>query len=219
MKTKVTMELVASGGAKRTRILTMLRKNDGRNQKYFMYFHEPGDVRGTAFLVWKYPGKDDDRWIFVPAVNMVRRIAARDSYSSFVGSDFTYEDVSGRDLSADAHSFLRDEKLNGADCYVVQSLPRGSADFTKKISWIDKKTLLPLKEEYHDVQGDIARVFTANRIGNVGGLPTVTRRTMKNVKSGHATEVTFADIAYGVGLDEGAFTEQSLQAPPQKWIQ
>lgn len=230
MKAKVTMDLIAPGGAKRTRVLTMLRKNDGRrrgtgrNQKYFMYFHEPGDVRGTAFLVWKYPEKDDDRWIFVPAVNMVRRIAARDNRSSFVGSDFSYEDVSGRDLSADTHSLLREEKLNGADSYVIQSVPKGAADFTKKISWIDQKTFLPLKEEYYDAQGELARLFTADRIENVGGgggksYPTAVRRTMKNVKSGHATEVVFSGVAYGVGLDEGVFTEAALQNPPRKWIQ
>lgn len=222
MKAKVTMELVASGGAKRTRVLTMLRKNEGRHQKYFMYFHEPGDVRGTGFLVWKYPEKDDDRWIFVPAVNMVRRIAARDSRSSFVGSDFSYEDVSGRDLSVDTHTLLREEKLAGADCYVVQSVPKAEAIFTKKISWIDKKTFLPLKEEYYDAQQTLARVFTADKIENIDGggmtYPTVTKRTMKNVKSGHATEVSFTDVAYGVGLEGSAFEEKMLQTPPQKWI-
>jgi len=223
MKAKITMELMAAGGAKRTRILTMLRKNDGRNQKYFMHFHEPGDVRGTAFLVWKYPERDDDRWIFIPAVNMVRRIAARDSRSSFVGSDFTYEDVSGRDLSADTHTLVKGEKLRDTDCYVIQSIPKSSADFTKKISWIDKRTSLPLKEEYYDAQGEVARLFTADKIENVVSngktFPTVTKRTMKNVKSGHATEVSFTNMAYGVGLEERAFTEQSLQMPPQKWIQ
>lgn len=223
MKAKVTMDLIAPGGAKRTRVLTMLRKNDGRNQKYFMYFHEPGDVRGTAFLVWKYPEKDDDRWIFVPAVNMVRRIAARDSRSSFVGSDFSYEDVSGRDIEADSHTLAREEKLNDADCYVVESVSKGPADFTKKISWIDKKTYLPLKEEYYDAQGELARVFTADKIENIAGggktYPTVTRRTIKNVKSEHATEVVFSGVAYGIGLEDNVFTEKSLQAPPQKWIQ
>ncbi len=225
MKVKVTMELVASGGAKRTRVLTMLRKNDGRNQKYFMYFHEPGDVRGTGFLVWKYPEKDDDRWIFVPAVNMVRRIAARDSRSSFVGSDFTYEDVSGRDLSADTHTLLREEKMGGADCYVIQSMPKTPADFTKKLSWIDKKTFLPVKEEYYDAQNEIARRFTADKIESIpasgGGknYPTIVKRTMKNLKSDHSTEVTFTAFAYDVGLEEDLFSERSLQNPPQKWIQ
>src|SRR5574341_218764 len=164
MKVRVVMELITAEGKKRTRVLTMLRKNDpgaGR-QRYFLYFHEPGDVRRTAFLVWKYPDKDDDRWIFIPAVNMIRRIAARDSRSSFVGSDFSYEDVSGRDVAADSHTLLREETLGNAACYLIQSTPKASADFSRKLSWIDKSSLLPLKDEYYDAQNQLARVFTAD---------------------------------------------------------
>ncbi len=226
MKARVTMELITADGKKRTRVLTMLRKNDpaSRNQKYFLYFHEPGDVRRTAFLVWKYPEKDDDRWIFVPAVNMVRRVAARDSRSSFVGSDFTYEDVSGRDVSADTHTLVREEKLGDADCYVIESVPKSAAEFTKKLSWIDRLTFLPRKEEYYDAQNELARVFTADAIDNIAAgegtsVPTITARTMKNVKSGHRTETRFDRVAYGVGLDDDVFAERALQSPPQKWIE
>lgn len=228
MKANVTMELITDDGKKRTRVLTMLRRNDpkSKNQKYFLYFHEPGDVRRTAFLVWKYPEKDDDRWIFIPAVNMVRRVAARDSRSSFVGSDFTYEDVSGRDLSADTHTLLREERLGPAECYIVQSVPKTTAEYTKKLSWIDKRTFLPLKEEYYDAQNELARRFTADKVETVtagtGGVgnsyPIITQRTMTNVKSGHRTVVRFTSVAYHVGLDEGVFTERALQTPPQQWI-
>ena len=226
MKSDVTMELITADGKKRTRVLTMLRKNEPRtaNQKYFLYFREPGDIRRTAFLVWKYPEKDDDRWIFIPAVNAVRRIAARDSRSSFIGSDFTYEDVSGRDVSADAHTLLREERLGNADCYVIESVPKAATDYTRKLAWIDKATFLPLKEEYYDVQNQLARLFTADRIENVAGqggrgsYPMVTKRTMKNVKSGHRTEVIFTSLAYDVGLDDGVFSERSLQNPPPQWI-
>ncbi len=224
MKARVVMDLINADGKKRTRVLTMLRKNvpGGREQRYFLYFHEPGDVRRTAFLVWKYPEKDDDRWIFIPAVNMIRRVAARDSRSSFVGSDFTYEDVSGRDLPADTHALLREEKLGDADCYVIQSIPKTSAEYTKKIAWIDKATFLPRKEEYYDARNEVARVFTADKIESIsaGGkvFPTVTRRTIKNVKSGHRTEVTFTNVSYNAGIEDGVFTEHSLQNPPRKWI-
>lgn len=226
MKARVTMELITADGKKRTRVLTMLRKNDPKttNQRYFLYFHEPGDVRRTAFLVWKYPARDDDRWVFIPAVNMVRRIAARDSRSSFVGSDFTYEDISGRDVSADGHTLMREERLGDADCYVIQSVPKAAMDYTKKLAWIDKVTFLPLKEEYYDAQNQLARLFTADRIENVGAeggrkhYPTVTKRTMKNVKSGHRTEVTLAGASYDIGLEDGIFSEGSLQNPPHQWI-
>ncbi len=229
MRAKVTMDLVTEAGQRRTRVLTMLRRNDpdGTTQKFFLYFHEPGDVRRTAFLVWKYPEKDDDRWIFIPAVNMVRRVAARDSRSSFVGSDFTYEDISGRDPGADTHTLLREERLGDSDCYLLQSVPKTGADYTRKLAWIDKATFLPLKEEYYDAQDKLARVFTADKIEVVTAAegtprkayPTATQRTMENVQSGHRTQVTFTGVAYDVGLDDAVFTERSLQTPPQKWIQ
>lgn len=229
MKARVVMDLVSESGRKRTRGLTMLRKNDpqSKNQKYFIYFHEPGDVRRTALLVWKYYEREDDRWIFIPAINAVRRIAANDSRSSFVGSDFSYEDVSGRDLSADTHTLLREERLGDADCYVIQSVPKIVIEYTKKLSWIDKKSFLPRKEEYYDAQNQLARLFTADRVqvftSGTGDTkkeyPTVVKRTMVNVKSGHRTEVTFGSLEYDVGLDDAIFTERSLDAPPQKWIQ
>src|SRR3990167_6364449 len=129
MKARVNMTLVSKSGQQRLRELTMLRKNGtGGEQKYFMYFHNPGDVRGTAFMVYKYPGKDDDRWIFIPAINLVNRIAAKDSRSSFVGSDFTYEDVSGRDLSADSHTLVKEDQIGGRKVYVVESTPRSPAN-------------------------------------------------------------------------------------------
>jgi len=225
MRARVTMDLITGNGQKRTRVLTMLRKNDpaGRNQRYFLFFHEPGDVRRTAFLVWKYPEKDDDRWVFIPANSMVRRVAASDSRSSFVGSDFTYEDISGRDLSADTHVLLREEKLGGADSFVVQSVPSARAEYSKKLAWIDRTTFLPLREEYHDARGELARVFTADKIepvvaGDGRTWPTVAVRTMKQVKTGHLTVVRFEGVAYGLGLDDALFTEHALQDPPQRWI-
>ena len=226
MKARITMDLITGDGKQRARELAMLRKNDpsSRNQKYFLYFYEPGDVRRTAFLVWKYPEKDDDRWIFIPAVNMVRRVAASDSRSSFVGSDFTYEDISGRDLSADTHTLLREEKFGEADCYLIESIPKSGAEYTKKLAWIDKATFLPRKEEYYDAQNELARLFTADTIENVAAgdgrsVATITKRTMKTVKSGHRTEVRFDSVAYDVGLDDDVFTERALQNPPRKWIE
>src|SRR3970282_1141 len=77
MKARVTMRFIWTGGDKRLRDLTWLRRNGtGGEQQYFIYFHQPGDVRGMTFLVLKYPRRDDDRWLFVPALNLVRRLPA-----------------------------------------------------------------------------------------------------------------------------------------------
>ncbi|HLB30447.1 MAG TPA: outer membrane lipoprotein-sorting protein [Gammaproteobacteria bacterium] len=228
MQAKVAMDLVDRDGGRRTRVMTFLRQdeNEGGNQKYFIYFHEPGDIRGLVFMVWKYPGKEDDRWLFVPAVDLVRRIAADDKRSSFVGSDFTYEDVSGQDLSADDHTLLREEKAGEHDCYVVQSTPRTAAEYTRRISWIEKETFLPIREEYFDAQEQLFRVFTADQIevitagedGNQTDWPTVTKRTMQNVKTGHRTEVIFSPIAYNLGLQDEDFSERRMRRPPREWL-
>lgn len=219
MKARIEMRLINPAGKERKRDMTMLRKNmGGDKQKYFIYFHSPGDVRGTTFMVWKYSGRDDDRWLFMPALNLVRRIAAKDSHSSFVGSDFTYEDISGRDLVLDRHTLLREEPCGQRTCYVVESIPQAEASFKRKLSWLDKKTFLPIKEEYHDLQGKLARIFRALDMQEVEGIPTVIKRTMENVRRGHRTEVVFKNITYQMPIPDDLFTERYLRRPPERWI-
>jgi hypothetical protein len=221
-KARVMMKLVAKDGQERVRELTMLRKNAGApggEQKYFMYFFQPADVKGMTFMTYKYPAKDDDRWLFVPALNLVKRIAAQDKRSSFVGSDFTYEDVSGRDIEDDVHAIEREEKVGGRDCYVVKSTPKaGDADFGHKLTWVDKANFLPLKEEQFDKRGAKYKLYTADEVGEVKGIPTVTRRTMKNLQSGHRTEVVYVKAEYDLGIEDSLFTERFLRQPPRKWI-
>ncbi len=222
MKALVHMQLIESGGKERVRELSMLRKNmeNSEEQRYFMYFHQPADVEGMTFMVYKYPQKDDDRWLFMPALDLVKRIAANDKRSSFVGSDFTYEDVSGRDLAEDNFSIEKEEKMGEKDCYVLKSTPKDSksADYSYKLSWIDKTTFLPWKEEYYDIRGELYKVFTAEEVKDVSGIPTATKRKMENVKNKHQTLVTFKNIQYNLGIDKELFTERYLKRPPLKWI-
>jgi hypothetical protein len=220
MKARIKMRLINPAMKVRERDLAMLRKNTGPGeQRYFMYFHAPGDVRGTSFMVWKYSGRDDDRWLFVPALKLVRRIAAKDSQSSFVGSDFTYEDISGRDPDLDTHTLIRDESCDSRTCYVVESIPKDQAVFTKKLAWIEIQTFLPIREEYYDLQGELERVFTAVEINEIGNIPTVTKRQMENVRRKHRTEVTFDSVTYTIDLPAQLFSERSLRQPPREWIE
>jgi outer membrane lipoprotein-sorting protein len=223
MRARVQMVLISKDGRTRERELTMLRKNlENGEQRYYIYFHRPSDVRGTTFMVWKYPQRADDRWIYIPAINLVRRIAADDARSSFVGTDFSYEDISGRDVDADEHRLLREDTLKGRPVFVIESRPVSAADYERKLSWIDKQSLLPLREEYYDVQGALYRAYTSDEIRaiEVGSttVATVVKRTMQNVKKGHRTEVTFSEVEYNVGVGDDLFTESSLRRPPRRWI-
>lgn len=220
MKANIEMKLINKRGKTRKRRMTMLRMNagDSGNQKFYIYFHEPADVRDMAFLVWKYPGKDDDRWLYISAIKLVKRIAASDQFSSFVGSDFTYEDISGRDIEADEHRLVETGELDGKKVYVVESLPKLPASFTKKVSWIEKETFLPIKEEYYNLRGEVFKVFKAEAMETINGIPTITKSSMKNVKRQHTTEVVYLKTSYNIGLKESVFTERSLRNPPKRWI-
>ena len=222
MKARLRMRLVSKEGSERLRELTMLRKNlpEGGQQRYFIYFHSPGDVRGMTFMVWKHPPRDAERWLFLPALNLVRRIAANDKRSSFVGSDFSYEDVSGREVGEDTHTLLREETLNGRPVFVIRSVPKDerSVDFSYRLAWIDKENFVLWREEYYDKRNELYKVFTADEVKQIQGLWTTVRRTMKNVQNGHHTEVTFLEVSYNVGLEDSLFSERYLRNPPGRWI-
>ena len=222
MKAKVLMRLVSGDGKERIREMTMLRKDlqEGGEQRYFIYFHRPPDVREMTFMVWKYPRRNADRWLFIPALKLVRRIAADDKRSSFVGSYFSYEDISGRGVEEDVHQLVREERLDGREVYVVESRPREArgTEFSRKLSWIDKTTFLPLKEEYYDTRGDLYKVFSADELKEIQGFWTITRRTMKNAQTGHRTEATFQEVRYNLKLSDTLFTERYLRAPPAEAV-
>lgn len=213
----VEMTLEDKRGKTRGRKFVMVRKDydEGGAQKYYTYFLEPNDVRKTSFMVWKNPDSDDSRWIYVPAVDLVKRISSKDKGSSFVGSDFSYEDVSGRHWTEDDHVLLREEALDGKDCWVIESTPKDDEVFKKKLTWVDKAEKLPLKEEYYDRKDRLERVFLAEKIEEIDGYVTVTVRTMTNVLKNHKTTVSFGEIEFDVGYEDKIFTERHLKNPPK----
>ena len=137
-----------------------------------------------------------------------------------MGSDFSYEDISGREVEEDTHTLVREETLDGRPLFVIRSVPKEakSADFSYRLAWIDKETFVLWREEYYDKRNELYKVFTADEVRQVQGLWTTIRRTMKNVQNGHRTEVTFLEIAYNVGLEDNLFSERYLQNPPARWI-
>jgi outer membrane lipoprotein-sorting protein len=219
-KAEVTMRLVNKKGKERLRVFTMLRKDttDGGEQKYYIYFFKPGDVKRTTFLVLKKIDADDARWLFIPVINMVKRIAASDKHSSFVGSDFSYEDVSGRATGDDTHELVKEDKTGGYDVYVIKSTPKEEAAFAYVLSYIDKKTYLPIKREYFNKKGETYKLFESLEIKSVSEIPTITKRKMTDLKSGHFSVVEFDKIEYNIGVEDGIFAERYLKNPPKKWI-
>ena len=217
----VTMTIVKKG-RERIREFVMLRLDlaDGGEQKYYTYFKKPSDVSRLTFMVWKDPEANDKRWLYVPSVDLVKQISADDKNSSFVGSDFTYEDVSGRHWTEDNHSLISsDETLDGKAVYLISSKPvEKYKGFTEKKSWIDKETFLPLKEEYYNKKGEFFRMFTADKIEVIDGIATITQRVIENMAKKQKTTVQFNKISYNAGLKDNIFTERYLKNPPREFI-
>ena len=218
---RVKMVITEKSGKTREREFVILRKDfvDGGEQRYFVYFHEPNDVRRTTFMAWKNPEGDDSRWIFVPALDLVKALAANDKKSSFVGSDFAYEDVSGRHWSQDAHTLLGEEKLGEWQTWKLESVPVSSDYFAKKVTWIDQATKLIVREEYFDDRGAELKVFEVSKIETVDGFATAVDRKMSTPRKGNSTTISFGSIAYDIGLDAGIFAERYMKSPPREYIQ
>ncbi len=213
----VQMTIKDSRGGARQRAFTILRMNTGDgNQKFYVYFTEPADVRKMAYLVWKNLGGDDDRWLWLPALNLKKRIAPGDKRTSFVGSDFFYEDVSGRSLHEDSHELIEATDQH----YLIKNVPKkpGSVEFAWYQTWIDRQTFLPLRAEYYDASGERYREVEALEIDTVQGSPTVMIAEARDLKSGSTTRNEFRKVEYDIGLKEQVFTERFLRRPPREVV-
>ncbi|OGV61668.1 MAG: outer membrane lipoprotein-sorting protein [Lentisphaerae bacterium RIFOXYC12_FULL_60_16] len=211
----VRMTITDGKGGTRVREFAILRLNTtGENQKFYVFFREPADVRKMAFLVWKNVDGEDDRWLWLPALNLTRRIAPGDKRTSFVGSDFLYEDVSGRNLNEDTHELVETTDTQ----YVIRNTPRnpGSVEFKSYTVWIDKDTFLPRKAEYLDANGACYRRVEGLKVEMIQGHPTVMESAVSDLVSGSRTVNTFTRVEYDIGLTDGIFTERFLRRPPRE---
>jgi hypothetical protein len=218
-KATVNMVITNKQGQKRERQFNILRKDikDNGDQKYFVYFLKPADVRKMTYMVHKYtdPKKDDDRWLYLPALSLVKRIAAGDKRTSFVGSDFLYEDVSGRSLEEDTHELIETtDKF-----FVIKNVPKqpDTVEFAYYNVSIDRKTFVPMKMEFYDKENKLYRTIESVKVETIQDFPTVVKSVVSNLQTGSKTEMEFSNVQYNINLGD-IFTERYLQRPPREAI-
>ena len=215
-RAEVMMTITDSQGRTRKREFVILRHDvvDGGQQQFYVYFKKPSDVRKMVFMVHKYIDKDDDRWLYLPALDLVKRIGASDKRTSFVGSHFLYEDVSGRSVNEDFHELVE----TTADYYVLKNTPKDPAgvEFSSYTVWVDKQNFMLVKAEYLDKEGRKYREVESLEIKNIQGFPTVVKARVRDLASGGETVSVFKNIKYNIGLQERIFTERYLRRPPRE---
>ncbi len=214
-RSQVKMTITDAQGRTRKREFIILRKDvaDGKDQNFYVYFKRPSDVRKMVFMVHKHIERDDDRWLYLPALDLVKRIAASDKRTSFVGSNFFYEDVSGRATTEDSHELIKETDSS----YLLKHTPKDprSVEFSSFTTWIDKTTFLPMKAEYLDKKGNAYRLVEALEVKDIQGFPTVVKSRVKDLAGGGETVSTFAAITYDIGLEDKIFSERFLRKPPR----
>ncbi|MFP4502171.1 MAG: outer membrane lipoprotein-sorting protein [Candidatus Hydrogenedentota bacterium] len=218
-RARVSMTIVNEDGQERNRELTILRKDmeddtDGK-QRYYVYFHRPADVRETVFMVHKKVGGDDDRWLYLPALDVVKRIAASDERTSFVGTHYFYEDVSGRGIEEDKH-----ELVDTTDTYyVLKNTPKDPdlVEFDSFTMYIHKDTFIPVKIEY-EAGDEVYRTAEVLEVKDIQGYKTVVKSKMTDNDMGGHTVMTYENVEYDVDLPDDLFSERFLRKPPRQHI-
>lgn len=210
---KVIMQ-VDNGNSTKQRLLYSYAKDIGDGERWtLLRFIKPNDVANTGLLTADYKGDDSDQWLYLPALDRVRRIASSRKGGRFVGSDFYYEDLSSREVSMDHHTIIGEDKVGGASCTLLESIPieRKNSVYKKRVSCIHPKILIPLRIDYYesDLEHPSKRL-QARKIKRVQGYWTVFDSTMYNLKRGSSTKLVTLAIRYDQGIPENLFSQRGL---------
>ena len=182
---ELELTLKKKNGSTRQRKVTSWAMDEGKDTKKMMFFTYPGDVKGTGFLTWDYDqiGKEDAKWLYLPAMKKTRRISGSSSKTDyFMGTDFTYDDMGSRHVDED-----------------------------KQVSWIRQDCLVAAHVECYDKLNKLHRVLTVSDVKKIQGFWTIQKMEMKNVQTEHSTLIVVKNSQYDVKIDKSLFTVAKLE--------
>ncbi|WP_273437628.1 outer membrane lipoprotein-sorting protein [Sedimenticola selenatireducens] len=210
----VVMQLQGKESRPRQRVLYSYAKEKGAGERWtLMRFIQPDDISGTGLLTQDHPGDESDQWLYLPALNKVRRISSSRKGGRFVGSDFFYEDLLDREVEMDYHYLQGEGSVGKVPCEILVSIPRDpkKSVYSKRVSCIYRKILVPLKVELFEKGKDKpSKMLTARRIKKIQGYWSILESTMFDLESGHRTQLLTEKIKYNQGLPDRLFSRRDL---------
>jgi outer membrane lipoprotein-sorting protein len=177
-------------------------------------FQKPSSVAGTRFLTMENPGKPDDRWIFLPSLGKVRRVSAGEGSGSFMGTDFSYDDISlmDRDPDLDVYTLVREEAVDGKPCHVIEAKPKDdSYQYSRMLMWIDKDTSVSWKIEMYDRRNVLTKTLAIEKVQEIQGRLTPTQTTVRSVQAGTSTTLYVDIMKYDEKIPASVFTVRFLE--------
>jgi hypothetical protein len=222
-RSTMRMRLYDRQGRVRERALsiTSLKGGPGRptpGDRSLTRFTYPRDIEGTGFLVWEHPAADDERFLYLPSLGRVRRIAGNETQDSFVGSDFTYEDIGGREFADYTYTLLDEQAAWTAPdgsthaAYRLESRRRDAgARFPRVVSLVRKDIFIVVHADIYNRRDEPQKVFDVRRLGQIEGIWTVTEMVMADTLQKTRTELVVEQAGYNVGLTADDFTRRELE--------
>jgi len=212
-----TLTIHSKKGNDRIREVIMKSKEYEDVTKEVIVFTTPKDVAGTGYLMFDYEedGKDSDNWLYMPAMKKTRRIASSGSEGegSFMGTDFTYEDMGDRSINKDEYTLLGEETVNGTACYKVEAVSKEHTEKDpRRIVYIGKEDFLLYKAEFYDRQNTLHRVLECSDFTTIDGFKSAKTMKMENVQSGTWSLIQTKDVVYNASdIDDSLFTVAALE--------
>ncbi|MDF2178385.1 outer membrane lipoprotein-sorting protein [Aliiglaciecola sp. CAU 1673] len=196
---------------RKMRLLTLEMENDG--DKGLTVFDQPADVKGTAFLNYSHALEPDEQWMYLPALKRVKRIASKSKSGPFMGSEFAFEDLSSFEVEKFSYKYLRDEKINGQDAFVLEQVPAYEfSGYTKMLAWIDKEHYRAQKIEFYDRKDSLLKTLTMHdykQYLDKYWRPMLMK--MVNHQNGKSTDLVTHELTFRTGLTEEDFSQASLK--------
>jgi len=215
ISTRSRMVIQDKNGSVTQRAFVQYSKDGPKGHRTVIVFQEPASVKDVRFLTMENPGNPDDRWIFLPSLGgEPNRIGPSDGSKSFQGTDCSNDDISSANRGADldTHALLREEKLNDAVCYVIQSAPKDSAyQYAKMIQWIDKGTKVTLKVELYSKSGVLVKILEILKLEEIQGRLTIMSTRMNTLADKTSTTINTEIIKYNDPIPESVFTRGFLK--------
>ena len=216
----ITLELISRNGKSRTQVTKVYRKDYGDERKQAIFYTEPSNVAGTSFLVYDYhdADRDDDQWLYLPAMRKTRRISGANRGDYFLGTDLTYDDIKlGPKISDEdyTHRTVGMEDVDGHKCYVLESVPvddktAKELGYSKSKAWVDANLWIVRKGEFWDIGGNKLKTVAVQDIDMIDGIWTPRSFRVVNHKTDHKTNFYFEKMDYSSPVSDEIFTENSL---------
>lgn len=215
MQADLRMVLISKRGDTSERELRMqvLEGEGDQGDKSLILFETPRDVRGTALLTWSYKNKDDDQWLYLPALRRVKTIASRNKSGPFMGSEFAYEDMRPQEVEKYTYKYLRNESCGELECFVIERYPVDEhSGYTKQVAWIDVQEYRTWKVEYYDRKKSHLKTLESSGFEHhQDQWWRPSKMSMVNHQTGKGTDLFWSEYRFGVGLSDADFTRNSLK--------